>query len=141
MADLPAPYWTELDALREDMAAAARELPPGRSVQADSLLAYATRLGSILAGAPPDFGLREDEGGEGDSPDDPPDGAALSARPTHIEGGALADRSATGGSTPDAGVQEGAEGSRVGRPSTQPEQGGNIVWLIWRQVVKDYGSG
>lgn len=57
------------------------------------------------------------EDGEGVSPDDPSDGAGISARPSPQTGGAPVSRCATGGTAPDAGIQEGAERSRIGRPS------------------------
>lgn len=66
-----------------------------------------------------DFGPREDEGGEGASPDDPPDGAGIERQATPSEkGGAPSTARAAVDQAPDAGDQEGADSSRIGRPST-----------------------
>lgn len=83
-------------------------------------------LKALVAHFSQDFGPREDEDGEGVKPADPSDGAANQGKQRSAP--RPADCS---GPAPDADKQEGAESSRVGRPSTPSELG---------RLLPDYGG-
>jgi hypothetical protein len=79
-------------------------------------------LRALVAHFSQDFGPREDEDGEGVKPVDPSDGAANQGKQRSAP--RPADCS---GPAPDAEQQEGAESSRVGRPSASDDESGTCI--------------